>query len=462
MFQTYEKTYGFEIAPFRNSCDPRFFFAADSLAKPMRQLEQALRTPFGISVVGGEAGIGKTMALRAALQKLEPHIPIIYLQHQFNDGNALFKAICHELHLEIRDGFSKTELVLYLQDYLDNLSSQNTYAILILDNAHALKWQLFEELQQLVAYEPTYGKSLHLCLLGRAALQRLLQMPELQSFSQQIHTHIAIPALSHTETAGYIRHRLKVAGYRDPTELFDDSAVDRIYVLSEGAPRAINILCENALILGGTRNIRRFNAALVDEVVNRSEGTAKSAQESPAFASAVAAENRSGMFIDQQTEPIGGPLPGQQAGTGTQQRDPTFGFPEPRSSGQQRPTEMDSFLSREENGHFRGQDVPAFPEQAEISFSRTGNQQRAVPSAPAQPQLQPRHTPQTRRSPKIDLSPKVLEAIAERIQYRMERVLREKYILIKKPEPAAYLPIFLIFMLTYILAILLAALILRS
>ena len=46
----------------------------------------------------------------------------------------------------------------------------------------------------------------------------------------------------------YLQYRINSAGYRGP-ELFDRSALSRLYKFSHGVPRLINVLCNKALML---------------------------------------------------------------------------------------------------------------------------------------------------------------------------------------------------------------------
>jgi len=67
------------------------------------------------------------------------------------------------------------------------------------------------------------------------------------------------------ETAQYISSRLKVAG-ADRTDIFSPGAVDYIFRCSEGIPRNINNLCDNALLNGFAASEPVISRAAVEEV----------------------------------------------------------------------------------------------------------------------------------------------------------------------------------------------------
>ena len=85
-------------------------------------------------------------------------------------------------------------------------------------------------------------------LVGQPNLLRLVRRPELRALDGRT-VHCKLEPLAEDEIAEYITHRLAVAGSNARVE-FSDRAVERVYDLSEGVPRVINLLCDRALILG--------------------------------------------------------------------------------------------------------------------------------------------------------------------------------------------------------------------
>jgi general secretion pathway protein A len=72
--------------------------------------------------------------------------------------------------------------------------------------------------------------------------------------------------MNRRDTAEYIRHRLKVSGYRAPG-LFTSGAVKRIYRFSRGVPRLVNIVCEQALVMAWTQENGNVTAAIAARVI---------------------------------------------------------------------------------------------------------------------------------------------------------------------------------------------------
>jgi general secretion pathway protein A len=94
----------------------------------------------------------------------------------------------------------------------------------------------------------------------------------LRQLAQRITGRYHLSPLSKTETAAYIRHRLKVAGAN--TEIFTPAALREAHRLSDGIPRIINVICDRALLGAFTQEQHRIGPGLVraaaSEVYGRS------------------------------------------------------------------------------------------------------------------------------------------------------------------------------------------------
>jgi type II secretory pathway predicted ATPase ExeA len=89
--------------------------------------------------------------------------------------------------------------------------------------------------------------------------------------------------LSLQDTIGYVKHRLKVAAEDGCVANFSDEALADVYAATNGIPRLINILCDNALLVGYTREVQCIDKAIVGDVVRDMTcwGLRTSAQVSP-------------------------------------------------------------------------------------------------------------------------------------------------------------------------------------
>lgn len=106
---------------------------------------------------------------------------------------------------------------------------------------------------------------LQMVLVGQPQLRELLCRPDLQQFAQRVAADFNIPPFSADEVEDYVQHRLSVAGRE--ARLFDDAALSLIADASGGIPRAINILCDMALVYGFSRQADPVPSEIVEEML---------------------------------------------------------------------------------------------------------------------------------------------------------------------------------------------------
>jgi general secretion pathway protein A len=118
--------------------------------------------------------------------------------------------------------------------------------VLLIDEAQNLSMEVLEQIRLLTNLETSKAKLLQIILVGQPELKVLLKRQDLRQLNQRITARYHLLPLSLEETKAYIRHRLIVCNGNP--ELFKQSAIRKIYKLSGGIPRVVNILCDRALL----------------------------------------------------------------------------------------------------------------------------------------------------------------------------------------------------------------------
>jgi hypothetical protein len=72
--------------------------------------------------------------------------------------------------------------------------------------------------------------------------------------------------LTSDETKGYVERRLQLAGCPYPSVLFPPETIAAVYQHSQGLPRLINTVCENALIAAYARQMRSVSPDIIDDI----------------------------------------------------------------------------------------------------------------------------------------------------------------------------------------------------
>ena len=101
--------------------------------------------------------------------------------------------------------------------------------------------------------------------MGQPELEHKLDEPELRQLKQRVTLRCRLLPLSQHEVGLYIASRLKTAGY-EGTELFTPEAVERITRYSNGIPRLVNVVCDNALVIASAASKKNVSADMIEEV----------------------------------------------------------------------------------------------------------------------------------------------------------------------------------------------------
>jgi general secretion pathway protein A len=259
----YLQFYGLRDIPFSLTPDPRFLYFTASHREVMANLSYGIQHGKGLIVATGEVGTGKTTMLRAMLTRLDRSVLSSYL---LNPGLTVMELYQHlAADFNLGQPGSKSEMLMKLGRLLMMRHSRGLRTVLIVDEAQGLSRELLEEIRLLLNFETYTEKQLQIVLVGQPELRQLLGQPELRQLKQRISLRCEIKPLRADEVAGYIRTRLKVAGAAR-LDLFTADAVAMIYRTSEGIPRLVNNICDNALLTGYAANAKTITAGIIAEV----------------------------------------------------------------------------------------------------------------------------------------------------------------------------------------------------
>jgi len=260
----YAEFYGLKELPFALTPDPRFIYFTPSHTEVMANLHYGIESGKGLVVVTGEVGTGKTTILRWMMQRLDRTVLVAYI---FNPRLSVPEFYQHVATLlDLQKWETKSELLLELGRALESRHSRGLRTVLIVDEAQGLSPHVLEEIRLLSNYESNTAKQLQIVLTGQPELREVLNNPDLRQLKQRVALRCVIKALPNVEeTDRYITSRLLVAG-GERIGIFSPAAIDYIYRCSEGIPRNINNLCDNALLAGYAAGDTTISRATIEDV----------------------------------------------------------------------------------------------------------------------------------------------------------------------------------------------------
>src|SRR5580698_8907557 len=253
--------------PFDLTPDPTYFVSTRRHNEALAALHYGIRRHKGFVVVTGEVGTGKTLLLRCLLRLLKESKDIAYA-YLFNSRfspTEFLQYIVSDFGLPA-SGKNKSELLLELSNCVVSRGLKNLTTMLIVDEAHHLSTELLEEVRLLTNLETPDEKLLQILLVGQPELDKKLDSPGLRQLKQRIALRSHLVPLDSDETKGYILRRLLLAGSSYPSALFPPETIAAVYQHSQGLPRLINTICENALIAAYARQMQSISPDIIDDI----------------------------------------------------------------------------------------------------------------------------------------------------------------------------------------------------
>ncbi|MGZ8924111.1 MAG: ExeA family protein [Methylosarcina sp.] len=243
----YNQYFHFTELPFSIAPDPHFMYMSARHQEGLAHLLYGITVGGGFVALTGEVGTGKTTLCHCLLQELPQNIDIALILNPKMNAIELLATICDELAIPYdKHQPSLKTLVDALNQYLLSAHANGRRTVLLIDEAQNLSMEVLEQIRLLTNLETSKTKLLQIILVGQPELKTLLKRRELRQLNQRITARYHLLPLTFMETRSYIRHRLQVCNGNP--DLFKDSAIRKIYRLSSGIPRIINILCDRALL----------------------------------------------------------------------------------------------------------------------------------------------------------------------------------------------------------------------
>jgi general secretion pathway protein A len=264
----YKTFYNLRLNPFEITPDPSFLFSTSRHNEALASLYYGVRARKGFVVLTGEVGTGKTMLVRCVLELLRrTGVAFAYVFNPSLSALEFIRYIAGDFGLPVA-GKAKDELVLSLSAFLVDRHQRKLSTLLVVDEAHHLSPELLEEVRLLTNLETTQQKLLQIVLAGQPELDEMLDSFELRQIKQRIALRCHLEPLSLDETRGYIQRRLQIAGVPPDITIFSEPATNAVFRHSNGFPRLINTICENALLSGYARRAAVIPDEVVDEIAH--------------------------------------------------------------------------------------------------------------------------------------------------------------------------------------------------
>lgn len=249
--------------PFNVTADPKFLYLNARYREALASLHYGITQRKGFVTLIGEAGTGKTTLLKKLLDDLDKTTRTVFVFNTNVTFDEILEYVFGEFDLPVHNGKRLYMLQRLNAFLLEELGKGRNVALLI-DEAQDLSSSVLEDLRLLSNLETAKEKILQIVLSGQPELGEKLGSPALRQLRQRVAVNCRLLPLTRQEVSDYVQARLAAAGAAD-VKIFTPEAEARIFEISTGIPRIVNVVCDNALVIGYALGKKRVGADVIQE-----------------------------------------------------------------------------------------------------------------------------------------------------------------------------------------------------
>jgi MSHA biogenesis protein MshM len=243
----------------KNAQGKTFFDKSNGFGRLKRAFRQTIED-HTVGVLWGEAGVGKTTAMRNLAGELKkPDFNVLYLCNTSGSPLDLYRSIAGELGVRAshRRGQLWTDIKRTLVHMVDE---RNIAPVVVLDEAQLLSDAFLSDLAGFLNFAFDSRELMTLWLVGLPPFVKRLHLQQHEALRTRIAVEIRLEALDRASFGAAVEHGFKVAGATQ--SVLSDPAVELLFRASRGVLRAAAKILRVAMRLAGDKN-----QAFIDEHV---------------------------------------------------------------------------------------------------------------------------------------------------------------------------------------------------
>lgn len=252
--------FGLRNTPFTREIPVAELFPQPQRAAALDSLLQVVEQRMSAALIA-PAGLGKTSLLR----ELRDRLPEVRYSVRYVKVTDLSKRdMCREIAatLGLPPVGTYPGLVRAVQEAVERrVHDDGLRTVLIVDEAHEMRADVLGMFRLLTNFHMDSRLVLSVLLVGQPPLAQLLRRPALEDLAQRLAWFGTLRPLTRDELREYVAHRCTIAGAAGTT--FDDRAMEALFEMGKGNPRATDHLARRALEVAHLAGLDRVGAAHV-------------------------------------------------------------------------------------------------------------------------------------------------------------------------------------------------------
>lgn len=237
--------YGLKKDPFPQDVPVRDLYPLPAL-EPLKQRVNFAMHQKAITIITGDVGSGKSTALRyMADQYRTSEYQIISLIGGNYSLMELYRGILLSFGVEF-SSYQISIMVKRIRDIFLEIASRNVTPILIIDEAHLLKRNVFNQLHTLLQFDYDSKPIMPVILCGQDGLLDHLMSTAARPLASRVLGKNHLEGIRKEIMAEYLEHHLKLAGLKK--SIFGEQAVFAIHQSSGGILRRANFIAKAAML----------------------------------------------------------------------------------------------------------------------------------------------------------------------------------------------------------------------
>ena len=261
-----EAFYGFTMTPFTRQVAEDTLFETEQFLEVLARLRYASEKQW-FALLTGDCGTGKSTLIRKLSWALgSKEYKVLYLSDSKLTPRHFYNGLLDQLGVQGRFYRGDSKKLLHKEVELMR-GVHGLRPVVIVDEAHLLDKEMFEEIRFLLNCRMDSESPLSLILVGQTEVWDKLRKQVYTAVVQRLDLKCHLAHFDEASTKSYILHHLRIAG--STSDIFSDDAVKEIFRYSSGNPRLINKACTHCLMYGNQHRKKIIDDHIARHVIEK-------------------------------------------------------------------------------------------------------------------------------------------------------------------------------------------------